>query len=72
MMTESRSKTCLNDSINTCKPNLVNVNTVVLEMWRYIYNGIMSKAVVTLDVIVVKMSDNSMVRVLQARVLTLP
>lgn len=63
-MTESRFKAYLNDSVNTCKPSLVNVNTLVFVMWWYIYNGILSKAMATLNVIVVKMSVNSMVHVL--------
>lgn len=50
-----RSKICLNDSANTCKPGLVNLNTEALGMSCCIYNGTMSKAMVTLNLIVVKM-----------------
>lgn len=50
----------------------MNLNTGVLVISWYIYNGVMSKAMVTLNLIVVNMRDNSMVHVLQARVLKIP
>lgn len=38
----------------------------------YIYNGMMSKAIVTLNHVIVKMRDNSIFSCLQAGVLTIP
>lgn len=53
-----------------CKPGLVTVNTEVGVMSWTIDNGMMSKAMVTLHLTVVKMKDNSMDHVLKAKVLT--
>lgn len=55
-----------------CKPGLVHVNTEVRVTSWTIDNGIMSKAMVSLNLTVVKMRGNSMDHVLQAKVLTRP